>query len=238
MGGGGVIVAVAVATIGSMGAPDGAEVVSPVGSVLLGKAEQNSPKLSPNSVTLRSTSLMPNEMGPPRAVKFPSWSAGTTASNWTPVGGTGLGSVTLKGMSKKSGNPPGNGGPGNGTGMTGPPGLGFPDIDVVVVVVVAAPTVVDDDPEDDAEVVPKTATGPGKSATPVVSMNIAASPVIWVRPRPSACCATAWGIENCVWSPASWNCWPWASVDGVIVAVVVVSLSTRSPTGLPGQYIS
>ena len=62
--------------------------------------------------------------------------------------------------------------------------------------------------------------------------------MIWVSPRPSACCTTAWGIENCVWRSTSWNCWPWVKVDGEIVAVVVVSLRTMFPTGLPGQYSS
>ncbi len=73
---------------------------------------------------------------------------------------------------------------------------------------------------------------------PFVSRNIVASPVIWERPRFSASWATDWGMENWVWRSFRLNCSPWVSVEGEMVAVVVVSLSTRLPTGLPGQYIS
>src|ERR1700691_1740345 len=99
MGGGGVMVAVPVAITGSMGDTDGGSVASPVGSLSLGKVLQNSPKLSPNSVTSRLTPLTSIEMGPPWAVKGPSSPGGTVAVYWTPVERTGLGSVTLKGMS-------------------------------------------------------------------------------------------------------------------------------------------
>ena len=181
-------------------------------------------------MTFRSTSLTAKEMGPPVGGEAAHVAAGTTASNWTPVAGTGLGRVTLKGMSKNAGNPPGNGS-GNGSRMTGHRVRVARDAVVAVGAGNRDLTMATRPVEDRRR--PRRICD-----TPVVSMNIAASPVIWVRPRLSACCATLWGIENCVWRPDSWNCCPWVSVDGVIVAVVVVSLSTRSPTGLPGQYSS
>ncbi len=170
---------------------------------------QKSPKLSPNSVTFRLISPTSMAMGPPTAVNVSDDAGEGVATNWTPVEGTGLGSVTSKGMSTTA---PNWSGYGYGTWIGScrcPPdwrwGAGI---------------------------------GPSKPDTPVVSRNIDASPVIWVSPRFSACWATACGIENWVCRLASWNCWPWDSVEGEIDAVVVVSFRTRSPTGLPGQYIS
>ena len=133
-------------------------------------------------------------------------------------------------MSKNAGNSPGKG-PGSGTGSIGSATMGPVAADVVV-----------GEEATDPPPVATTVIGPvppnALSFTPVVSMNTDMSPVIWVRPRFSACWTTFWGIENWVWRSLSWKSWFSARVDGVIVAVVVVSLSTRSPTGLPGQYSS
>ena len=41
-----------------------------------------------------------------------------------------------------------------------------------------------------------------------------------------------------VWYPVTWNWSPAESVLGVMVAEVVTSLNTRSPTGVCGQYSS
>ncbi len=64
--------------------------------------------------------------------------------NWTPVEGTGLGSVTLKGVSKTAENPPGYSG--NGSSEVGPM-LGTV-VTTSEVVAVVSPRATDDPPDD------------------------------------------------------------------------------------------